>query len=180
MGILLQPGHVIHCPHWTCPGHQFVRSPEGLWEPLCCDSTTVQPKEFAGLAEDVLDLPQDQILLNDPTLCGLEERHEMPVDRGSKNFRCGFGYWAPPATQRDDSFVLSNAVMRRGSAKSLRQSRFRFQMISSKGSSSDRLGGWAKKRAAAPMARMKSSTGASEGSSAKGTCEVREVIMLRV
>src|SRR5664280_3442250 len=114
MGILLQPGQVFLCPHWTCPHHQFIRSPERFRQLLCREATTVQFEKLAGLAQDVLDLPQDKALLNDPALCSLEQRHEVPVDRGTTNFRCGRpGHWAPPAKQRDDSSVLSNAVMRK-------------------------------------------------------------------
>src|ERR1017187_5144691 len=144
MGILLQPGHVILCPFWTCPGHQFVRSPEGLRQLLCLEATTVQFEKLADVAQDGFNLHQDQTLLIDPTLRGLKECEEAPVDRGTTNFRCGcLGHWAPPAKQRDDSSVLSNAVMRNGSARSLRQRRCRFQMDSSIGVSSDRLGGCA-------------------------------------
>lgn len=43
------------------------------------------------------------------------------------------GHWAPPEKQTDENSVSSKAVMRKGSAKSLRHSRFRFEMISSNG-----------------------------------------------
>src|ERR1035441_7954292 len=142
MGILLQSGHVVYRPYWTRPGHQFVGSPEGWRELLCRKATLVQVEKLAGLAQDGFKLHQDQRLLMDPTLRGLKECEEAPVDRGTTNFRCGcLGHWASPAKQRDESFVLSNAVMRNGSARSLRQSRLRSQMISSTGVSSDRLGG---------------------------------------
>src|ERR1035441_4093585 len=58
MGILLQPGHVFLCPFWTCPGHQFVRSPEGLRQLLCREATLVQVEKLAGLAQDVFNLHQ--------------------------------------------------------------------------------------------------------------------------
>src|SRR5664280_281045 len=126
------------------PGHQFVGSPEGWWELLRREATLVQVEKLAGLAQDGFNLHQNQRLLIDPTLCGLKERQEVPVDRGTKDFRCAcLGHWAPPAKQRDDSSVLSNAVMRNGSARSLRQSRFRFQMDSSIGINSDCLSGCA-------------------------------------
>src|ERR1035441_8833173 len=150
MGILLQPGHVFLCPFWTCPGHQFVRSPEGWWELLCRKATLVQVEKLAGLGQDGFNLHQDQTLLMDPTLRSLKEFEEVPVDREKANFRCAcLGHCAPPAKQRDESSVSSKAVMRNGSARSLRQSRLRSQMISSTGVSSDRLGGCATNRGAA-------------------------------
>ena len=56
MGILLQPGHVFLCPFWTRPGHQFVGSPEGWWELLCREATTVpstryQIEELPGVGQ---------------------------------------------------------------------------------------------------------------------------------
>src|ERR1039458_3096586 len=124
MGILLQPGHVFLCPFRAGPYHQFEGSPEGCWELLCRKATPVQIEELSGLAQDVFNLHQDQTLLIDPTLCGLKERQEVPVDRGKTNFRCGcLGHWAPPAKQRDDSSVLSNAVMRNGSARDRKSTR---------------------------------------------------------
>src|ERR1035437_9066441 len=74
MGILLQPGHVFLCHFWTCPYDQFVRSPERFRQLLCREATMVQLEKLAGLANDVLDLPQNKALLNDPTLCSLEQR----------------------------------------------------------------------------------------------------------
>src|SRR5664279_3522795 len=98
MGMLLQPGNVLLCPFWTCPYHQFVRSPEGWWELLCSEATTVEPEKRTGLAQDIFDLPQDQTLLINPTLCAPKERQEAPVDRGEADFQCcWFGHWATPA-----------------------------------------------------------------------------------
>ena len=74
MGILLQPGHVLHCPFRTCPSHQLVGCPEGWWKLLGREATTVQPEKLVGLAQDVLDFPQDEALLDDPTLCGVNLR----------------------------------------------------------------------------------------------------------
>src|ERR1035437_4730778 len=123
MGIQLQPGQVFLCPFWTCPYHQFVGSPEGWRKLLCCQAALVQIEKLAGLAQDGFNLHQDQTLLIDPTLCGLKECQEAPVDRGKANFRCGcFGHRAPPAKQTDESSVSSKAVMLNGFAKSLRQS----------------------------------------------------------
>src|ERR1035437_10145845 len=111
---------------------------------LCCKAALVQVEKLSGLAQDGFNLHQDQTLLMDPTLCGLEERQEVPVDRGKTNFRCGcFGHRAPPAKQTDESSVSSKAVMRNGLAKSLRHSRFRSQMDSSIGINSDCLSGCA-------------------------------------
>ena len=81
MGILLQPGHVILRPHWTRPGHQFAGSPEGWRKLLCRKAALVQVEKLAGLAQDGFNLHQDQILLIDPTLRGLKECQEAPVDR---------------------------------------------------------------------------------------------------
>src|ERR1035437_6563875 len=144
MGILLQPGHVFLCPFRTCPGHQFVRSPEEFRELLCREATTVQLEKLAGLAEDAFDLHQDQTLLIDPTSCGVEACQEVRVDRGEANFRCScLGHWALPLKEAGASSLSIKAVMRKGFERSLRQSRFRFQMASSNGVSSDCLGGFA-------------------------------------
>src|ERR1035437_10900492 len=104
MGILLQLGHVIFRPHWTRPGHQFVGSPERWWEVFCREAILVQVEKLAGLAQDGLNLHQDQTLLMDPTLCSLKERHEAPIGGGGANFQCScFGHRAPPAKQTDES-----------------------------------------------------------------------------
>src|ERR1035437_6440533 len=104
MGILLQPRHVIFRPHGTRPGHQLVGSPEGWWEILCRNATLVQVEKLAGLAQDGFNLHQDQTLFMDPTLRGLEECEEVPVDRGEANFRCScFGHWAPRAKHMDEN-----------------------------------------------------------------------------
>src|ERR1039458_5413357 len=89
MGILLQSGHVIFRLYWTRPGHQFVGSTEGWRKLLCRKAALVQVEKLAGPAEDGFDLYQDQTLLMDPTLRGLKERQQAPVDRGNSNFRCG-------------------------------------------------------------------------------------------
>src|ERR1039457_6232519 len=181
MGVLFQPRHVIFRPYGTRPGHQFVRSPEGWRKLICRKATLVQVEKLAGLAEDGFNLHQDQTLLIDPTLCSLKEREEVPFVRGEPKFQCRcFGHWAPTAEHRDESSNLSRAVMRNGFARSLRQSRFRFQMVSSNGVSSDCLVGCVMWCAAAPVAKMKSSARASEGSSAYGTGDTDRLCMLRV
>ncbi len=80
MGILLQPGHVFRRHHWTGPGQQFVGSSEGCWELLCREATTGQLEKLAGLAQDGFNLHQDKTLLMNPTLGGLKECEEVPVD----------------------------------------------------------------------------------------------------
>src|ERR1035437_9242702 len=111
---------------------------------LCCKAALVQVEKLGGLAQDVFNLHQDQTLLMDPTLCGLKECEEAPVDGGKATFRCScLGHWTPQAMQTDESSVSSKAVMRKGLARSLRQSRFRFQMVQANGISSDCLSGCA-------------------------------------
>src|ERR1035437_4398208 len=144
MGILLQPGHVIIHPHWTRPGHQFVVSPEGWRKLLCRKATLIQVEKLFGLAQDIFNLHQDQTLFIDPAPCGLKECQEVPVDRGKANFRCScLGHWVPRVKEAGASSLSSKVVMRNGLERSLRQSRFRFQMSSSNGVSSDCLGGFA-------------------------------------